>query len=488
VGSGPGPRSGAASAPASGSGTGSVCGSSVTSASGSSTAAGPGSGFGPISGSASASLLVLFLVNALNIFDRQALGAVLEPLRHEFGLSDTQLGALPTVFTIVYALAGLPLARLADTGSRRKLLAAGVAVWAGLTALGGLAANYWMLLATRLGVGIGEAVCAPTATSWIGDLVPAARRARAMAGFMMAVPVGVMLSFAITGPAAQAYGWRVALALGALPAVVLIPALLRLKEPARGEVAGPSASAARGSDAGAGGTAAQTTAGSSVRNASGIASPLGLLRLPAFRWIVISGAVVNFILYSFSTFIAPFLTRVHGLSVARAGVWAGVGSGASGILGALAAGALGDRTLGRGRLLLAAGAALAAALPAYAALEIPAGHAASAVVLAMAAYGLLQMYYGLVYAAIQDFVAPRLRATAMAVYFLAMYLCGASFGPLLTGRLSDHFSHVAAGTGAVTEAAKAFGLHQAMYGIPVLCVVLAAVLWMGARRVTIAVE
>ena len=187
----------------------------------------PSAGSG--AGSGSAPLLVLFLVNALNIFDRQALGAVLEPLRHEFGLSDTQLGALPTVFTIVYALAGLPLARLADTGSRRKLLAAGVGVWASLTALGGFAANYWMLLATRLGVGIGEAVCAPTATSWIGDLVPPARRARAMAGFMMAVPVGVMLSFAITGPAAQACGWRAALALGALPAVVLIPALLRLE-------------------------------------------------------------------------------------------------------------------------------------------------------------------------------------------------------------------------------------------------------------------
>jgi predicted MFS family arabinose efflux permease len=408
------------------------------------------------SGSASHSgtLLVLFLVNALNIFDRQALGAVLEPLRHEFGLSDTQLGALPTVFTIVYALAGLPLARLADTGSRRRLLAAGVGVWAGLTALGGLAANYWMLLATRLGVGIGEAVCAPTATSWIGDLVPPARRARAMAGFMMAVPVGVMLSFAITGPAAQAYGWRAALALGALPAVVLIPALLQLKDPARG------------------------AAGTSVRERE---SPLELLRIPAFRWIVISGAVVNFILYSFSTFIAPFLTRVHGLSVARAGVWAGVGSGVSGILGALLAGALGDRTLGRGRLLLASGAALAAALPAYAALRIPAGDAVSAVVLAMAAYGLLQMYYGLVYAAIQDFVAPGLRATAMAVYFLAMYLCGASFGPLLTGRVSDHFARVAAGAGLSAEAAKAFGLHQAMYGIPLLCVVLAGVLWMGAR-------
>lgn len=206
-----------------------------------------------------------------------------------------------------------------------------------------------------------------------------------------------------------------------------------------------------------------------------------MLRIPAFRWIVISGAVVNFILYTFSTFIAPFLTRVHGLSVARAGVWAGVGSGVSGILGALAAGALGDRVLGRGRLLFAAAAALAAALPAWAALQVPAGSVTAAVILAMAAYGLLQTYYGLIYAAIQDFVAPPLRATAMAVYFLAMYLCGASFGPLITGRVSDYFARAAAGSGPLTEAAKAFGLHQAMYGIPLLCLALAAVLAMGAR-------
>ena len=183
----------------------------------------------------SAPLVVLFLVNVLNFYDRQALGAVIEPLRREFHLSDTQLGALTTVFTLLYAFAGLPLGRLADFWSRRKLLAIGTAVWAGLTGLGGLAASYAALLATRLGVGIGEAVCAPAATSWIGDIVPPGRRARAMAAFMMAVPVGGMLSFAVTGPVAQAYGWRLALALAAVPAVALVPALLWLKEPARSQ-------------------------------------------------------------------------------------------------------------------------------------------------------------------------------------------------------------------------------------------------------------
>jgi MFS family permease len=322
--------------------------------------------------------------------------------------------------------------------------------------MGGLAASYAMLLATRLGVGIGEAVCAPVAISWIGDLVPAERRARAMAGFMMAVPVGGMLSFAVGGPVAQTFGWRVALALAALPAVALVPAVLWLKEPERGP-------------RGAGPGAAQT---------------LSLMRIPALWWIAASGAVANFVLYTFSTFLPAFLTRFHGLSVAQAGLWTGIGSGTAGILGCVAAGVLGDRIIGarpNGRLLLAAAAALGAAPLAWVAIRLPAGSAAGAIAFIMAAYGLLQMYYGLVYAAIQDIVPASMRGTAMAVYFMAMYLCGASFGPLITGGLSDHFARGAAGSGAVTEAARAIGLHQAMYVIPALSVALAALLWAGAR-------
>jgi predicted MFS family arabinose efflux permease len=396
-----------------------------------------------------ATLAVLFLVNVLNIYDRQALGAVVEPLRREFHLTDRQLGAIPTAFIVIYALAGVPLGRLVDRWSRKRLLAIGVAVWAGLTGLGGLAASYWMLLGTRLGVGIGEAVCAPAATSWIGDVVPAGRRARAMAWFMMAVPVGVMLSFAISGPAAQAYGWRTALALAAAPAALLVPALLWIPEPVRAGGAAPAA--------------------------------VAILRVPALWWIAISGAVVNFVLYSFSYFIAAFLTRFHGLSVAQAGVWSGVGSGVAGVLGALAAGTFGDRARGGGRLRFAGLAALAAAPLAYVAIGLPRGRAGAAIVLLMAAYGLWQMYYGLVYAAIQDLVGPALRGTAMAVYFLIMYLGGGAFGPLAVGSLSDRLAAAAEHAGALPEAARAAGLHGAMYVIPAMSLVLAAVLWTGAR-------
>lgn len=402
-------------------------------------------------------ILVLFLINVLNFYDRQVLGAIFEPLRREFRLSDTQLGALTTIFTLVYAVAGLPLGRMADRGRRGRLLAAGVTVWSVLTGLGALAANYTMLLATRLGVGIGEAVCAPAATSWLADLYPAERRARAMAWFMMAVPAGGFLSFAVGGPVAQAFGWRMALVVAAAPALLLVPALTALREPPR--VKQPE---------------------------SGPVSPAALARIPAFWWIAGSGAIVNFLLYSFSFFLPSFLTRVHGLSVAQAGLATGIGSGVAGAAGAVAAGYLGDRItaeLASGRLRRAATAVLVAAPLAFAALRLTRESAWAVVPLLMVAYGLWQMYYGLVYAAIQDVVPATLRATAMAAYYLAMYLCGAAFGPLVTGRLSDHFARQAIGRGMAAEAARAFGLHQAMYAIPVLSAVLAMVLWAAARAV-----
>ena len=135
-------------------------------------------------------------------------------------------------------------------------------------------------------------------------------------------------------------------------------------------------------------------------------------------------------------------------------------------------------------MLLAAGASLLAAPAAFGAIRLTPGSVAPAVALLMLAYALLQMYYGLVYASIQDIVAPEMRGTAMAEYFVVTYLGGASWGPLITGKLSDHFARAAAragGQAVVTEAARAIGLHHAMYVIPALSVVLAGVLWAGAR-------
>src|ERR1700688_1538161 len=158
--------------------------------------------------SASYALFVLFAINLLNFFDRQLLGALGEPIRKEFHLSDTALGLLGTVFTLMYAVVGLPLGRLTDKWYRTRLIAIGTAVWSLLTAASGLAQNYTQLFLSRVGVGLGEASCAPAGQSLIGDLFPPQQRARAMGVFMLGLPAGLFLAYAASGIIYAHLGWR----------------------------------------------------------------------------------------------------------------------------------------------------------------------------------------------------------------------------------------------------------------------------------------
>src|SRR5947209_16834877 len=123
-------------------------------------------------------LTVLVAINILNFYDRQVAGAVVEPIRKEFHLSDTQIGWLNTAFTLLYGIVSLPLGRLADKTSRKKLLAIGIVIWAALTASARWIHSYSFLVFSRLGVGVGEATAAPTATSWIGEIGRASCRER----------------------------------------------------------------------------------------------------------------------------------------------------------------------------------------------------------------------------------------------------------------------------------------------------------------------
>jgi MFS family permease len=413
------------------------------------------------------SLIILVVVNIVNFYDRHVGGALAEPLRKEFGLNDTQLGWISTAFTILYAVIGLPLGWLADKVSRKKLLAGGAVVWGMLTGLAAWATTLSMLIFTRLGLGVGEAACAPAATSWIGDLFPPERRAKPLALFMLGVPVGGALSFFFSGPIAQRFGWRPAMIVAAVPAILLAPVVLLLKEPDRG-AAERSAPPAHG-------------------------SIWEVLRIPTFRWIIASGALVNFNLYAIGTFLPAFLQRIHHLKVGRAGIATGVIYAVGGLLGGLLGGFWGDSIVKKpnGRMLVAAIAALVAVPLSYLGIYQGLGAILWAVPLLTLAYGALNMYYGLVYASIQDIVAPALRGTTMAIYFLVMYLGGASFGPYAIGKLSDRLARHAAlvsGTATITEAFKATGLQQALFVIPIISLGLAVVLWAGSRTIARDIE
>ena len=145
-------------------------------------------------------LSILVVVYTFNFIDRQILSILLEPIKKDLGLSDTQLGLLTGfAFAAFYATLGMPIARFADRNNRRNLIALSLTVWSVMTALSGLAMNFWHLLIARIGVGIGEAGCSPSSHSIIADYYPAKSRATALGIYALGIPVGILFGFYMGG-------------------------------------------------------------------------------------------------------------------------------------------------------------------------------------------------------------------------------------------------------------------------------------------------
>ena len=396
-------------------------------------------------------LCLLFLANLFNFFDRTIPAIIIEPIRMEWDLSDLQLGLIGTAFTIVYAIAGVPLGRMADTGARRKIMGWGLAAWSGLTALNGLAWNFWSFLLIRMGVGIGEASYAPAANSLIGDLFPAHKRARAMGIFMLGLPLGLLLAFFTIGAMVTAFdSWRAPFFIAAVPGVILALFMFFIKEPTRG----------------------------AAEQVKSLTTPVDkpvrkVLAIRTFWWLVVAGLTFNFATYACNSFMVPMLQRYFLLPLEQAAMATGVIVGLTGLLGLTLGGWLADKIHQRwqtGRLLFAALSMLIAAVATGCALFI--GRVEVAVFVALFSIGWLFSYnfYTCVYTAIQDVIEPRLRATAMALFFAGLYLLGGGLGPVAVGVLSDHYSQaamLAAGANEMNESFKAVGLHNAMFLIPV---------------------
>jgi MFS family permease len=412
-------------------------------------------------------LTILFAINLLNFFDRQIPSAVVEPLRKDWGLTDAQIGWLATAFTLLYAVVGVPFGRLSDRRQRPKLLSLGVAVWSLLTAASGLAWNYFVLFLARLGVGVGEASCAPASSSLIGDLYPAKHRGRALSFFMLGLPIGSFLGNFLGGQLAAAHGWRFPFYVACIPGIILALLALTISEPARG--------AAEASP-----TAGRTHDGSPYWR---------VLRIPTMRWIIVSGALFNFNMYAIGTFLPAFLSRYHALHLKEANQIAAISFSLVGIPGLLLGGWIADhigKSRPNGRLLVSCCAVFIEAPLVYFALQRPSGDLAGFISLMGAGCLLGYFYYSGVYATIQDITPPRLRGTAMALYFLIMYLIGGSFGPVITGRLSDHFARLAmtaSGATAMAEPFRAAGLHSGLYVIPLCALAVSLVLFFASRTV-----
>ncbi len=406
---------------------------------------------------------LLFFINLLNFYDRQILAVVTEPIRLEWQLSDAQLGWMSTAFTLLYAVVGLPLGTLADRVSRTKLLGVGVALWSAFTALTGMASGYWTMFAARMGVGIGEASCSPAANSLIGEHFPSERRSRAISVFMLGLPVGIMLSSVLSGFIAREYGWRMAFLLATVPGLLLAVLISRVKD--------------------------HRLTAATIKSNAPMSAYAELWRIPALKWIVVSGALHNFVTYAVSAFLPAYLMRYHGASITDAGLIGGAMLGAAGAVSLVITGVVADRVRRHGahaRLYVGSVAMLVSAPLFFAALLVPAGDTTTFAAMIAVGWMLFYAYYVTVYPAIHDVVRAEMRGSAMAMYFFWMYLLGGAFGTAAVGTLSDYFARramIVQNSDVITESARALGLRSAFFVAPVLAIVLAAVLLIAASKV-----
>lgn len=179
---------------------------------------------------------ILTLVYAFNFVDRQILVILQESIKADLGLSDTQLGLLSgTWFAVIYAVAGIPIARWADHGNRRNIIALSLAFWSAMTALSGLAQSYFQLIAARVGLATGQAGCSPPAHSMISDYFPFSQRGTALSVYSTGIFIGIMLAYLAGGWVNEFFGWRTAFVVVGLPGLIMaLIVRFTVREPRRG--------------------------------------------------------------------------------------------------------------------------------------------------------------------------------------------------------------------------------------------------------------
>jgi predicted MFS family arabinose efflux permease len=407
----------------------------------------------PVSRYSYYALGLLFVVYVVNFIDRQVLAILLDPIKQDLDVSDTAMGFLTGfAFAIFYAIAGLPLARWADRGVRRTIIALGLALWSLMTAASGLARSFAQLAIARVGVGVGEAACTPPAHSLISDYFPPARRATALAIYAMGTHVGIMIGFLAGGWLTELFDWRTAFVVVGLPGVALaVVVRLTLREPRRGQSeAGPV----------------------DTRSASISEVARFLLGRRSFVFVQLAGAIHGISAYGFAIWVPAFLGRVHGMGPAEIGTGLALIAGPGGAAGVFLLGKLTDwLSPGEPRWYLW--------LPTLAAL-LPLPFTLGFLLLedrfwALACYIphtlLGSGFVGPKYALTQAVVKVRMRAQAVAIMLLFTNLFGLGAGPQAVGILSDFFS-------------PRFGSLSLRYALLFLCVfnLLAAVLYLIAAR------
>ena len=362
---------------------------------------------------------LLTVVYTFNFIDRQLLSILQESIKADLLLSDQQLGLLTGIaFAMFYVTAGIPIARWADRGNRRNIVALAIGVWSFMTAISGLVQNYVQLLLARMGVGVGEAGGSPPAHSIISDIFPPERRASALAFYSMGVNIGILFGFLAGGWLNEIFDWRTAFfVVGAPGLIIALIVRYTLREPIRG------LSEQRQVET-------QTVPFTNVLNL--------LMSRPAFKHMAFGAALNAFAGYSTSSWTASFMIRSHGMSTGELGTWLAMIMGFGGAVGVFAGGVIAERLARkdvRWYMWLPALTGLIC-VPFMVANYMVAG-AYTALIVSIIPGILFNVYLGNTLAMTHGLVGLRMRALASAILFFILNLIGLGLGPWVIGLLSD---------------------------------------------------
>jgi MFS family permease len=382
---------------------------------------------------------IVFTATTFSFLDRQILAILVDPIRRDLNVSDTEMSLLyGFAFVILYSTLGLPIGRMIDRHQRRLILAAGIAVWSVMTMACGLAHSYETLFCSRIGVGIGEACVTPAACSLLADCFEPGVRGRAMGFYLVGVYSGIGLSLVagglLYGALARSPGlpllgalapWRAVFIIVGAPGLLIAALTLTLREPARQDPAPIPAAQESGH------SIDLPLLAYARANAATIALPQ------------LAQGVIAFVSYSLMGWAPSVLMREFHQSRGGVGVTLGLLSLAGGVGGALAGAIFCDRWTAAGataaKLRVSAfGAAACAGGLVLLAFAETSWAAFTAVALCSTA---LPFAAASGQAMIQELFPNRLRGQGSAIMVLSIGLFGAGCGPLAIGLLNDHVFH-----------------------------------------------
>jgi predicted MFS family arabinose efflux permease len=424
-------------------------------------------------------LVVLMLVQALSYLDRTALNILVEPIRHEFNLTDQQIGALLGVaFALLYALMGIPIARIAEHVSRPRVIGVAVALWSAATLSSGVANSFAMLALSRLVLGIGEGGCTPAAHSLICEIVPRERRASGLALYSAGISIGTLLGLSLGGLIADSHGWRAALLCAGAPGLLLaLIVLTTIPEPR------------------------DRSASLTTHHETPPAWPEALREIlsnPVFWLVALGAGMVSLTAYARGAFISSFYVRTASIqleqlaeaiaplihhhlgAIGLLGPILGISGGICGLCGALFGGWITDRLARQGLHAYATVPLIACLLSIpFNIAAVTAPHLTPSLLFLSIGSFINPMALGATFAAVQSIVTPNVRATASAVLLFTMTIIGSGLGPLLVGTLSDHFANTGLGKGE--------SLRWALIYVQLALLVSGMLFWSARRRIGAAI-